>query len=121
HIPPLFFKNDDPEESFEAFQIWFNRYRPDAILSSTAIVKEILDRLQLQVPQDIAVAVTSVLDAHFDTGIDQKSYEIGRVAVSKLAGLINENETGLPQTIRRTAIEGIWVQGSSCPPKETTT
>lgn len=120
HIPPLFFKNDDLEESIEAFKIWFTRYRPDAILSSTAIVKEILPRLHLQVPQDIAVAVTSVLDAHFDSGINQRSYEIGRVAVSKLAGLINENETGLPQTIRRTAIEGAWVEGSSCPPKQTT-
>ncbi|MEN8734398.1 MAG: LacI family transcriptional regulator, partial [Lentimonas sp.] len=64
--------------------------------------------------------VTSILDAHFDTGIDQNSNEIGRVAVSKLAGLIHENETGLPQTIRRTAIAGTWVQGKSLPPQKVT-
>ncbi len=117
-IPALFFKSDDVEQNTSELKQWLDRYKPDAILSCSPKVKDLLDSLEVRVPEDIGVAVTSILDAHFDTGIDQNSYEIGRAAVSKLAGLIHENEKGLPQTIRRTAIEGVWVQGESLPPKK---
>lgn len=117
-IPALFLKAQNIDKDLQELREWLDKYKPDAILSSSPTVKELLDRLQLRVPQDISVAVTSILDAYFDTGIDQHSDEIGRVAVSKLAGLIHENETGLPQTIRRTAIAGTWVQGKSLPPKK---
>lgn len=117
-IPLLIFKTNDFDQKVSLLKQWLDEYQPDAILSCSGEVKDLLEKLKLRVPEDLAVAVTSILDARFDTGIDQQSYEIGRVAVSKLAGLIHENETGLPKTIRRTAIEGVWVQGKSLPPKK---
>lgn len=116
-IPSLFFENEDFDENLREFKKWIDCYKPDAIFSCTNVVKELLDHLKIKVPDDIGVAVSSVLDGYFDTGIDQNSYEIGRVAASMLAGLINENETGLPQAVRRTTIIGNWVQGESLPPK----
>lgn len=116
-IPLLIFRTDNFDEKVAHLKQWLDKYKPDAILNSSGELTDLLKHLNLRVPEDIAVAVTSILDAQFDTGIDQHSYEIGKVAVSKLAGLIHENETGLPQTIRRTAIEGVWVQGKSLPPK----
>ncbi|MGJ8640101.1 MAG: LacI family DNA-binding transcriptional regulator [Opitutaceae bacterium] len=116
-IPPLFLKTMELETNTNALREWLDHYKPDAILSCSPAVKELLDALDVKVPDDIGVAVTSILDAFYDSGIDQNSYEIGKVAVSKLAGLIHENETGLPKIIRRTAIEGVWVQGESLPVK----
>ena len=116
-IPPLFFQSDDFKENLRDFKKWLECYKPDAIFSCTNAVKKLLDHLKIKVPEDIGVAVSSVLDGYFDTGIDQNSHEIGRVAASMLAGLINENETGLPKIIRRTTIIGNWVQGESLPAK----
>lgn len=116
-IPGLFFDTQDLQAKAKQLDLWIKKYKPDAIMTGLSEVKPLLKTLNISVPQDIGVCVTSILDVNFDTGIDQNSYEIGRVAISKLAGLIHENETGLPKTIRRTAIEGVWVQGKSLPPK----
>lgn len=56
-----------------------------------------------------------MLDGNFDSGADQNSHEIGRVAVSTVASLILENERGIPTYLRRILVEGRWVQGASMP------
>jgi hypothetical protein len=71
----------------------------------------------LKVPRDIAVAALSLLDGKYDSGVDQNSYEIGRVALSTLASLIHQNERGIPAHCRRILVEGVWVDGKSLPAK----
>lgn len=117
-IPALYFKNEDFDDNLAQFKEWLERYQPDAIFTCTPTIKKLLDHLKIRVPEDIGVAVSSVLDGDYDSGIDQNSYEIGRVAASMLAGLINENETGMPQIVRRTTIAGDWIQGNSLPCKK---
>lgn len=78
-------------------------------------LRERLAAAGLRVPDDVAVATTSVLDGNFDAGADQNSHEIGRVAVSTLASLILENERGIPRYQRRILVEGRWVDGASMP------
>lgn len=112
-IPPLYFKDGDFDHNLKELKNWIDRHQPDAIYACTIDIKELLEELKIKVPEDIGIAVASVLDGYFDTGIDQNSYEIGRVAASMLAGLINENESGMPQIVRRTTIAGDWVQGNS--------
>ncbi len=80
-------------------------------------LKSLMSGLGVRAPEDVAVATTSVLDGNFDAGADQNSHEIGRVAVSTLAGLILENERGIPRYQRRILVEGRWVDGSSMPPR----
>ena len=114
-LPPLFFDVTKKDQHAKQLLKWIQRYKPDSILTSEPKLKDLLIELGYRIPEDIAVAGTSILDAPYDTGIDQNSYEIGRVAVSVLTGLIHENETGIPSTIRRTMIDGHWVQGKSLP------
>ncbi|HSI07606.1 MAG: LacI family DNA-binding transcriptional regulator [Rariglobus sp.] len=115
HLEVLELGNDASRQAKD-FSTWFKRYKPDAIISTLPNVRELIEGLKLRVPKDVAVATTSLLDGNFDSGSDQNSQEIGRVAVSTLAGLIIENERGIPAYQRRILVEGRWVQGTSMPP-----
>ena len=94
---------------------WLKKEKPDAIVTTSARLHGLLDGLGVRVPADVAVATTSVLDGNFDSGADQNSHEIGRVAVSTVASLILENERGIPAYQRRILVEGRWVAGTSMP------
>jgi hypothetical protein len=63
----------------------------------------------------VAVCATSVFDGNFDSGVDQNSTEIGHVAMRALAGLIHQNERGIPLYCRRILVEPRWVDGTSLP------
>lgn len=100
----------------QKFKQWLDKYKPDAILTVEKRVVEALKQLGLRIPQDIAVAATTVVDIpEIDTGIDQNSEEIGRVAVETLISQINANDRGKPAVPRRILIEGSWVDGKSLP------
>ena len=64
----------------------------------------------------LQLATLSLLDGNFDSGVDQNSEEIGRVAVRTLAGLIHQNERGIPRYCRRILVEGRWRDGTNLPP-----
>lgn len=108
-----------PDKSKQAARLkrWLQLQKPDAIITPAEEMRGLIDELGLRIPEDVAVATTSVLDGRFDAGSDQNSHEIGRVAVSTLASLILENQRGIPAYRRRILVEGRWVDGKSLPPK----
>jgi DNA-binding LacI/PurR family transcriptional regulator len=78
-----------------------------------------LRELGLRIPQDLAVAGTSVLDLPgIDTGIDQHPEAIGRIAVEMLVKQLNVNERGEPIDPCRILVESRWKDGNSLPPKK---
>lgn len=97
---------------------WLQTHKPDAIVTSSPLLRSLLHGLGLRVPEDLAVGTTSVLDGNFDSGADQNSHEIGRVAVSTLASLVLESERGIPRYQRRILVEGRWVGGTSMPRRD---
>jgi LacI family transcriptional regulator len=94
---------------------WLKIEKPDAVITTHAALASVLAKLGIRVPRDLAVAALSVLDGNFDSGVDQNSFEVGQVAMRTLAGLIHQNECGIPQYCRRILVEGRWVDGSSLP------
>lgn len=115
YLPPLYLEETIGQVEVAQFLKWFKSTRPDAIITTHVRFNEVLKRSGLQVPQDVAVAVTSMADCQFDSGVDQNSVEIGRVAMSTLAGLIHQNERGVPRYCRRILVEGRWIDGLSLP------
>lgn len=113
-LDTLVFESDPRHHQGELLE-WMQKQKPDAIVTTMPTLRSLIFGLGLRVPDDLAVATMSVLDGNFDTGSDQNSHEIGRVAVSTLASLILENERGLPRYQRRILVEGRWVEGSSMP------
>ncbi len=114
---PLLTKN--PAHTFEQKQEqlaeWVKLNQPDAILTDGAGSLQMLDNLGYRVPEDIALATTSIHDTDIDAGIDQRPYEIGWAATRMLTALINERAFGLPIHRSELLIEGQWVDGSMLP------
>jgi len=99
----------------QKFKQWLEKHKPDAILTVDGRVPDALKQFNVRVPQDIAVAATSVVDIPVSAGINQNSEEIGRVAVETLISQINSNDRGKPAVPRRILVEGTWVDGASLP------
>lgn len=115
HLAPLALSEESTAGDIRNLKKWLRTIRPDAVLTSIGNLPEMLERAGCRVPDQLGVAATSLLDGHFDSGVDQNSFEVGRVALATLAGLIHQNEHGVPQYCRRILVEGRWVDGSSLP------
>jgi DNA-binding LacI/PurR family transcriptional regulator len=120
-IPVLILSKDSPSDRLTALRAWLEQHRPDAIFTVDAGLPDLLKKLGYKVPEDIGLAVTSILDAKADAGIDQHPEEIGRVGFLMLNSLINDRSRGIPDIFRQILVEGSWVDGSSLPEKKAPT
>lgn len=104
------------ERTLAVLKRWLARAEPDAIFTSEPALYAALESLGRRVPDDIALAASSVRDGgRIDAGLDQNPLEIGRVAVNTLVELINRYERGFPDYCRRILVEGKWTDGASLP------
>jgi DNA-binding LacI/PurR family transcriptional regulator len=71
--------------------------------------------LGYRIPEDIAVAGTTIFDVPVDAGINQNPEDIGRIAVQMLVSQINLSERGVPAVPCRTLVESAWQDGKSMP------
>lgn len=94
---------------------WIKKHKVEAIFTNRSELMAVLAKQGVKVPDDVAVAVTSVLDGHADAGIDQNPEEIGRVGFLMLNLLINDGARGIPKIFRQILVEGSWVDGSTLP------
>ena len=97
---------------------WIKKHKVDAIFTDIAQVLELLQAEGMKVPEDVGIAVTTVLDAKVDAGIDQHPEEIGRVGFLMLNSLINDGARGIPRIFRQILVEGSWVDGKCLPPRK---
>lgn len=122
-IPPLltFLQSRTAEElsrQKDVLQHWLNRYKPEAVVTSDIEVPRMIEALGYRVPQDIAMAGTTVRDIPgVDAGIDQRSEAIGKTAVEMLLKQMNVNEHGEPRYPCRILVESRWQYGKSLPLK----
>ena len=116
--PPLLTEEavyvQQPEKAGQLLARWLKRHQPDVLLTSVSSVPARLRELNHRIPEDIAVAGTSV-DVPVDAGIDQHSEAIGRIAVETLAAQINLNVRGEPPDPFRVLVESRWRDGTSAP------
>ena len=106
-----------PDEEAKNLRRWIEQHQPDAILTTQPYIPQLLGKLGYRIPGDIAVAGTSVCDIPVDAGIDQRSVEIGRIAMQMLIKQINVGEQGAPLNPCRILVEGRWQDGQSLPPR----
>ncbi len=104
-----------PQEEAKNLRHWLTQYQPDAILTTQPYLPQLLADLGYRIPEDIAVAGTSVCDIPVDAGIDQRSVEIGRIAMQMLIKQINVGERGTPCSPCRILVESHWQDGRSVP------
>jgi len=112
---PIFNVGDPSSRCVPELRRWIKREKPEAILTDLVEALDLLKEAGYRVPEDIALAATSVLDGTVDSGIYQNPEEIGRIGVLLAASLITDNDGGIPKFPRQTLVEGDWVDGSSLP------
>lgn len=113
HLAPLALSEDSTPTDIRTLRRWLRTTRVDAVVAALGNLSPMLADAGCKVPEDLGVAALSRLDGKFDAGVDQNSIEVGRVALATLAGLIHQNERGIPQYCRRVLVEGRWADGSS--------
>ncbi|MBM3854183.1 MAG: LacI family transcriptional regulator [Verrucomicrobia bacterium] len=119
-IAPLYVESIEDRTRFDesAFRQWLKRRRADVLITPDAeFLERILRDLGLQVPSDIGLASLgcAAIGDRF-SGICQLGHKKGAAAMDVLAGLVERNETGLPEHPITTLIEGRWNPGRTLRP-----
>lgn len=113
HAPPLLLSR--PTQS--AFDHWFERHKPDVIVSVDGLGLKFLAQRGLSIPQEIGyVSLDLDGEAAKDLvlgGIDQNSRAVGAAAIDLLISSIQGGRMGVPSQPVRMEIEGKWVRGGS--------
>lgn len=106
-IPPFLTK--------EEFLKWYNRWKPEAIISSESdYIQKWLRADGRRIPADVGLASVNIQGPHSrHSGIHEKSPLIGRTAVDMLVGMINRAERGIPQDPLRILVEGQFAPGKT--------
>lgn len=94
---------------------WMERNRPDAILSTEYNIRSLLTASGYRVPEDVAVASTSVSLSDVDAGMAENGREVGSAAVKTLVSLVQRGELGIPETRYSIQVRSSWQDGSSLP------
>lgn len=103
----------------EPFRAWFERYRPEVIISKASFVLPVLKQMGLVVPRDVAF-VDLFLEGKSRAlaGVRQNYDTVGSLAVEILAGQLRHNIIGVPRIPTTTFVEGTWCDGDSCPRRD---
>ncbi len=101
----------------EAVRHWLAKFKPEAVLTTEIDIPATIREVGYRIPDDVAVAGTSVLDIPVDAGVDQHSEAIGRIAAEALIKQLNVSERGEPTDPCRILVESRWQDGASLPPK----
>ncbi len=100
------------ESVWRQARAWLKRHQPEVILTHAGSILEYLHKLGYRVPEDVAVASLSLEES--DTvlsGVHQNGRKVGRASVDVLVGLLERQETGIPETPMHVLIEGVWRDG----------
>lgn len=93
---------------------WYEKYRPDAIVTSDSLILNQLKLIGLKAPDDVGVACFSLPNVDENlTGVHENSLRIGAVAVDFLVGMLHRGERGVPDLPQRTLVEGNWIVGTT--------
>ena len=114
-IPPFYHEGSDSKPS-RKFISWWDRYRPDAILTLYHVVEDWLKALHVKVPETTALVQLESRPERSDwAGVDQHNDRTGAAAVDLLVQMIHAGETALSTSPRAMLIEPTWIEGSTLP------
>jgi len=101
------------------FQRWFERHRPDAIVTIHKDILPWLAEMGARVPQDVGVATLfSASHTRPLSGLLADNRRMGRNAVDLLAAQLYRNEYGIPQQNKLTIVPGFWYEGETLPARK---
>ncbi|HVZ63763.1 MAG TPA: LacI family DNA-binding transcriptional regulator [Lacunisphaera sp.] len=103
-----------PRYQAAAFKAWFEKTRPDAVISSTRQILDWAREVGVRSPEEFGFVH---LDHHERVpdcaGINHNSELIGEAVIDLIVAQIHRGETGVPPHPMTTVVEGYWVPGPS--------
>jgi LacI family transcriptional regulator len=98
----------------DLFRKWFEKERPDVILTLYHVVHQWLDGLSVRVPGDVGLIQMEWRPDHSKwAGMHQHNDIVGEAAVEMVIGMIHNNERGVPLFPRATFLGSSWVNGET--------
>jgi len=107
-IPPCYFQATD--EHANAFQVWFEKYQPDALLVTHAEPVAAWMR-QVRFRGRAAVGLVTLVNDRPErgfAGIHSSAEKMGALAAEMLVGLMHRNERGVPDDPHEVLLTGEW-------------
>lgn len=101
------------ELSKESFLTWYQKNKPDCILSPSATALHWLEGIDVIVPRDVGCIFVPVRDHSNLSGFDARTHVVGRATVNLLARELFLNNTGLPEDPEVVMVSGQWQEGST--------
>ena len=96
------------------FRKWFEKEKPDLILTLYHVVRRWLEGMCLRVPADVGLIQMEWREDHADwAGMHQHNDIVGEASVEMVIGMIHNNEHEIPLYPRATLIGSTWVDGQT--------
>lgn len=108
----------DREWSEKAFARWFQKHRPEVVVSHHEEVLDWLRKLRANVPAETGFVHLNCPDTTGRlAGIYQNGAEVGAAAADFLVAMLQRNERGVPALPHSILVEGAWIAGETLRPK----
>ena len=104
----------DPHDR-DRFMKWFERYRPEVVISFISRACEWLVGAGYRVPEDVAFACLNVLPHERFTGVLIPDPDLATTAVDFLIAQIHQNQRGVPRVQQSLMLEPQWREGKTLP------
>lgn len=110
---PFYFESENSGGA-PRFRRWFEREKPDLILTLYNAVRHWLEDLGRHAPRDVGlIQLEWRPDSPDWAGMNQHNEVAGAAAVEMLIGMIHNNESGIPEFPRATLVGSTWVAGKT--------
>jgi len=100
-----------------SFDRWFEKARPDVVVSVDRFGLQLLRGRGCRMPRDVGYASLDLDGEETEglqlSGIDQNSKQVGAAAVDMIVAAIQRGQRGIPTHPVRMEVEGTWREGKS--------
>lgn len=115
NLPPCIDDSHDPAQP--VFWNWFDRYKPDAIITGDRHFESLLRERGIRAPDDIGIACPGLAGGRETmAGIREDNAQLGRIAVDFLVSMLHRGERGIPAHPQQVLVEGAWTPGRTLRP-----
>jgi LacI family transcriptional regulator len=113
-LPVFVHKKPLGAENQAAFEAWYQRHRPDAVISTFSLLYRWVTERNSRIFNQCGFAATALLESEKTcAGIVESSRQIGRAAADFLVGMIQRGERGIPEFPQHILVEGRWFEGTT--------
>lgn len=114
-VPALVYRGT-AESAALAFQAWYERHRPEAIVSTSSVGASPAHSSGLCVPSEAAWVNLRLETADgLHAGVLANCDRVGELAAEMLVGHVQRNLRGLPSVPTTTLVDAVWADGDSLP------